>query len=264
MKKSVDIIGLPIISISEGKELGIAKQFVINPLKGCVAALAIDDGKWYYGAKLLAYSAITGIGEYAITIETSEDITTLANAPEFEELLCADITVIGTKVLTKSGRNLGNVNEIIVDSSGKIIVCEIVESSGEIIHIPAQRILTFGKEVLVITDDTETDPITKPLTTIPTNKPITPAINPINKPIPSEEKITMPEKEMSTNHSALTNPNLKFEEKDRKSLLGKKANCRIETNNGMLIVEEGGDITEAILQKAKLAGKFAELTANIE
>lgn len=253
LKKSVDILNLPVISIREGKKLGIVKQYVINPTKGCVTALAIDDGKWYYGAKLLPFTAITGIGECAITIETSEDIVTLIQAPEFEELLCADITVINSKVFTKAGRSLGNVTEIIVDNSGKIAICEITDCNNEVSHIKAQRILTFGKEVLIVADDTETtaEPkATKPSTALPTNTPLTSD----NKPI-----------DIESNHEVITdNFTPVFEEKDRKYLLGKKANRRIETNTGVLIVEDGGDITEAILQKAKLAGKFEELAANIQ
>ena len=34
MKKSTEILGLPIISISEGMEIGKVKSLVINPEKG--------------------------------------------------------------------------------------------------------------------------------------------------------------------------------------------------------------------------------------
>ncbi|MPM34775.1 hypothetical protein SDC9_81362 [bioreactor metagenome] len=56
----------------------------------------------------------------------------------------------------------------------------------------------------------------------------------------------------------------KFDDRHRKYLLGKKASRRIETDNGMIIVDQGGEITEEVLQKAKLAGKFVELSMNIQ
>ena len=56
----------------------------------------------------------------------------------------------------------------------------------------------------------------------------------------------------------------KIEEKTRKFLLGKKASRRIETDNGVLVVDEGGEITEEVLQKAKLAGKYVELSMNVQ
>jgi uncharacterized protein YrrD len=36
MKKSIEIIGLPIINISAGLEIGYVKSLVINPEKGTV------------------------------------------------------------------------------------------------------------------------------------------------------------------------------------------------------------------------------------
>lgn len=50
------------------------------------------------------------------------------------------------------------------------------------------------------------------------------------------------------------------EERHRPSPLGKAAR-RIATDNGIVIVEAGADITEEVLQKAKLANKFIELSA---
>ena len=53
------------------------------------------------------------------------------------------------------------------------------------------------------------------------------------------------------------------EERHRRFLLGKKASRDIVTDTGVVIVKAGGDITEEVLQKAKLANKFIELSMNI-
>ena len=53
MKKSADILRLPVISISEGKQVGTVKDLVIDAAQGAVVALVIDDGSWYLGAKIL-------------------------------------------------------------------------------------------------------------------------------------------------------------------------------------------------------------------
>ena len=64
MKKSAEFIGLPVISISEGKELGKVKELLINAASGIVSALVleIDEKKWYLGAKLIPFESIAGIG----------------------------------------------------------------------------------------------------------------------------------------------------------------------------------------------------------
>ena len=52
MKKSIDMLGLPIISITEGRELGVSKSLVIDAEQGIVAALVIEDEDWYRGHDL--------------------------------------------------------------------------------------------------------------------------------------------------------------------------------------------------------------------
>ena len=54
------------------------------------------------------------------------------------------------------------------------------------------------------------------------------------------------------------------EERHRRFLLGKKAARDITTDAGVTIVKAGQDITEEVLQKAKLANKFIELSMNIQ
>lgn len=247
MKKSVEIIGLPIIDISEGNEMGTVARIVINPTEGSVAALVIDDGKWYRGAKLLPFAAIAGLGESAITIISDSAILPIEDVPALEQLLCTDVAIIGTKVLTKAGRIQGTVKEIIIDITGKIIACEIEELNGDISNIPVDRILTFGKKVLIITDETE-------ITTETVNS------QKLSKPeIKSDVNVKESTKESTSDDSAK-----KFDEKQRKYLLGKQASRRIETDNGVVIIEQGGEISEEVLQKAKLAGKFVELSMNIQ
>lgn len=266
MKKSVEIVGQPVISITEGKEFGHVKELLINYINGSVAALVIDDGKWYLGAKLLPFEAIAGLGEYAVTVNTSQDILTVTDKPELEKLLEAGIKVIGTKVLTKGGRIQGKINEFVIDEAGKINTCELETADGAVIPLPAQRVVTFGKEVIIITESEETA-IAKPV--VPAAAvPVVPA-EPVQAVIPEEEQqvevlaaasvVETKDKEQAPDDSAK-----KFDDKHRKFLLGKKAARRIETDNGMIIVEQGGEITEEVLQKAKLAGKFVELSMNIQ
>ena len=52
------------------------------------------------------------------------------------------------------------------------------------------------------------------------------------------------------------------EDRRRAMLLGKKAARTITADNGEVIVESGAEITEEVLQKAKLANKFIELSMN--
>ncbi|QJW44901.1 photosystem reaction center subunit H [bacterium BFN5] len=268
MKKSVEILGLPIISLSEGRELGNSRFLVINPDQGVVAALVVEDEKWYKGPKLLPFSAVTAIGEYAITINSSSDILPISEASDLEKLLDTNIKVIGTKVITKSGKIQGKIIEIIIDDAGSISLCELEDSTGATIEIPASSVFTYGKDVTIITDNGEKTDVKlpkapEPKVEIPA-QPVIP-VTPVAAAV-AQEPTPAPVAQPTANEKAEANEesSKKFDDRHRKYLLGKKASRRIETDNGVVIVEQGAEITEEVLQKAKLAGKFVELSMNIQ
>lgn len=289
-KKSVEILNLPIISISEGRELGTSKTLLIDAKNGAVAAITIEDEDWYRGVKLLPYSSVIAIGHDAVTITSSENILTLEDASDYEPMLDANIRVIGTKAITKSGTIQGKVTEIFIGEGGKVEKCEVTASDGSTSEISADQISIFGKQVTVIDppdeEEKKTEPVTEPAQAAPAPAPAAPAPTPAPAPEekkeepaaepkkeePKQEEKPEPKKEEApkqepakpaapTKEAAADKAS---EERHRRFLLGKKAARDIVTDNGVVIVKAGADITEEVLQKAKLANKFIELSMNIQ
>ena len=150
MKKSIEILGLPIISITEGRELGVSKSLLIDAKNGAVAAITIEDDDWYRGVKLIPYESIIAIGEDAITITHSENILTLDEAGDYERLLDENIRVIGTKAITRTGRIQGKITEVFIGEGGKIEQCEVSTADGALNEVTSDQISIFGKQVTVI------------------------------------------------------------------------------------------------------------------
>jgi uncharacterized protein YrrD len=286
MKKSVEILGLPIISITEGRELGISKSLLIDAKNGAVAALTIDDEDWYRGVKLLPYASVIAIGDDAVTITNSENIIKFDEANEYEPMLDANVQIIGTKAITKSGSIQGKVTEIFIGEGGKIEKCEIhADDSAEAKEITANEISIFGKEVTVIDPEKKNDSMTstekkpegaleKPVVSIPIVKAApaqaiqsqvstskADAKPEVSRTEPTKAEEKSPEKPAD---QAKQLADKASEERHRRFLLGKKATRRIAMDNGIVIVEAGADITEEVLQKAKLANKFIELSMNVQ
>ena len=155
MKTSIEIIGLPVISITEGRELGMSKTLLIDAKNGTIAAITIEDEDWYRGVKLLPYSSVIAIGEDAVTVTNSENILTLEDAGDYEAMMDANIKIIGTKAITKSGTIQGKVVEIYIGDNGKIEKCEIEARDGSLSEITSDQISIFGKQVTVIDSDLE-------------------------------------------------------------------------------------------------------------
>lgn len=307
MKTSAEILGLPVISITEGRELGMSKTLLIDAKNGAVAAITIEDDDWYRGVKLIPFESVIAVGADAITITNSENILTLEDAVDFENLLDENVRIIGTKAITKGGTIQGSVSEIYIGDDGKVVQCEISDPQGNFLdNISAEQISIFGKQVTVIDSASVTAPATPaaPAPEMPAPSydaapavEETPAPEPVAEPAPAEpsaaeaaETEPMPTESMTDSmNAAPAEPTPEpaaesaeepaaessedaaekaaakaTEDRHRRFLLNKKASRRITTDTGVVIVEAGGDITEEVLQKAKLANKIIELSMNVQ
>ena len=284
MKKSVEILGLPIISITEGRELGMSKTLLIDAKNGKVAAITIEDEDWYRGVKLIPYESVIAIGDDAVTITNSENILKLDDAGDYEALLDDNIRVIGTKAITKTGSIQGKISELFIGDDGTIEKCEITAPDGTSSEVMADQISIFGKQVTVIDPTGEKKneltpaaahaekaaaapapaaPAAKPEPPKATPAPAAPAAKPEPpKAAPAPQKPAAPAAPKVDPKQAAADK--ATEERHRRFLLGKKATRTIKMDNGIVIVEAGQDITEEVLQKAKLANKFIELSMNVQ
>lgn len=301
MKKSVEILGLPIISILEGKQVGIAKQLLIDKSLASVVAIAVEHPKWYQGVNVLAFSNIAKIGSSAITIMDSQALKLYSEFEEYETILCNNIRIIGTKVLTNTGSYIGVVQNYSIDTDGLVAVCEILTEDNKLIQIHAEErdTFTFGVDVTVVKEQAyeenteaveigenatvepeeeglvdflsmETEPveeITEPVVE-KTVEPPTPVVEPVAPPVIEPEKIQkVVEETPPTPEPAPAEPvktNAKLDDKQKQFLLGKKSMKQIVGNNGVVIIEEDGEVTEAIIQAAKLSGKYMELLMSLK
>ena len=310
MKTSTEILGLPVISITEGRELGMSKTLLIDAKNGAVAAITIEDDDWYRGVKLIPFESVIAVGADAITITNSENILTLEDAVDFENLLDENVRIIGTKAITKAGTIQGSVSEIYIGDDGKVVQCEISDPQGNFLdNISAEQISIFGKQVTVIDSGSVTataspampateapaapafeaaptfaeTPAAEPSAeSVPEPAPETPAVpdmstaEPTEEPTPesvaepaAETPAEAPAPEPAAAPETAEDPAEKAaakatEDRHRRFLLNKKASRRITTDTGVVIVEAGGDITEEVLQKAKLANKIIELSMNVQ
>lgn len=301
MKKSVEIIGLPVISITEGRELGMSKSLLIDAQNGSVAAITIEDEDWYRGVKLLPYSSVIAIGEDAVTITNSENILTLEDAGDYEAMMDANIKIIGTKAITKSGTIQGKVVEIYIGDNGKIEKCEIEGRDGSLSEIVSEQISIFGKQVTVIDSDfekkteiiapVETPAVAAPKTEVPkaeikeapkaeapkvevkeAPKAETPKIELKEAPktetpkaeAPKPQVKEAPKTEPKTVDAAAQMADKATEERHRRFLLGKTVTKDIVSATGVVLAKTGDVVTEEILQKVKMANMFIDLSMNVK
>lgn len=156
MKKTQEILGLPIISISDAIEKGKVKGIVTNADKGAVDYIIVDSGVQVIGMRVISTENVLGIGEYALTIEDEKSIIDIESVPQAIELLQKDVQVKNTRVMTKKGRLIGETGDYYVNEDN---VCSIAgveflgQAGGSVRIIPRKNVITFGKNLIIVTDD---------------------------------------------------------------------------------------------------------------
>lgn len=156
MKTSQQVIGLPVISISDGIEIGNVKNAIVNATRGTVDYFVVDSGLRALPGGVIPVENVLGIGEDALTILNPEDVSEMLKTPSAMDLLQRNVTVAGVRVMTRKGTMMGETGDFYLDEDA---ACAIVG----VLFIPRgglpggiisrESIITFGKSLLVVKDD---------------------------------------------------------------------------------------------------------------
>lgn len=247
MKSSQQILGLPVLSIKEGKQIGAVRSLVLNAQEGKIDFILVEDKTWYLGPKAMSFKAVQGIGEFALTVLSRSSLSAVAECAGLVDLLEDDLCLPGIKVLSNKGRLVGQVSEYFVDdNTGDIMGCQLVPPNNEkpIGIIPKKSILTYGRDFLVVEEGVEEKLVAELQEEHVFNH---------------EENDTEPEVPEKQAGEALKY----FEEQQRQYLLGKKVTMKIVADNGEVVAEENETITDSTIERAKAADRYIQLTMNI-
>ncbi|EHQ87304.1 PRC-barrel domain-containing protein [Desulfosporosinus youngiae] len=155
MKPSRKFLSLPIISLQEGQQIGYVKNLILNASTKSLAAIVVDPKGFFKDQRIIPYSKVVSVGDDAITIGKESHVEKTSSLPELLELVKEKLTIIGTKMVTETGKTLGTADEYYVDpSTGEITQIEI--SGGKLegflngkAWISAEYVTTIGHDVIV-------------------------------------------------------------------------------------------------------------------
>ncbi|MDR3541900.1 MAG: PRC-barrel domain-containing protein [Desulfosporosinus sp.] len=155
MKASRKYLSLPIISLQEGQQIGYVKSLILDAGTKSLAAIVVDPKGLFKDQRIIPYSKVVSVGDDAITIDKESHVEKTSNLPELLDLVKEKLTIIGTKMVTETGKTLGTADEYYVDpKTGEITQIEI--SGGKLegfltgkAWISAEHIMTIGHDVIV-------------------------------------------------------------------------------------------------------------------
>lgn len=158
MRKTEKIIGLPVIDLSTGNQIGKVWDIIINGEKGMADYLIIDDGFIILGAKIISAKDVQGIGEYAVTVKKKDVMLEMSKVQLAIELYKKNVRVKGTQVMTQKGRLIGEILDVYFDYDDCLI--SALEYGGfnnkkKTRIITRKEVVTFGEKLTVVVDELE-------------------------------------------------------------------------------------------------------------
>ncbi len=276
LRGSKEITGLPVVSIEEGEEIGTVRMLIPDPHEPKIIGIVVEDREWFKGAKIVTFDKIFGLGESAVTIINKQQLSKVDTFPEVEDVLLRGISLLGSRVLTRKGEALGQVEEFYIEKDGKIIAYE-VDMKDDVKFLPSEEVLTIGKGIIITKEDARERLLAslhEPKSSKEKNKGISEEKSTPEKPKETPKKKA---KEKETEGPTLEEKNLLiasakkevdlkkiFQERQRKYLMGKRVIKDILSRDGNILVPKDTIIDEEILDKVQKEGKFLELSMSVD
>jgi len=159
MKKSKQLTGTEVINPESGEIIGRVKDTLFLPGDKKIRGLLVSCGRWIKSLKILTVEDIKVIGNDAILIKSSGKLIECEKLQGFKEAVNEKKRVMGLKLITNDGEELGFIEDIIVDEKdctieGYVLTDGIIEDviKGKLI-IPSTDEIIFGKDAVFISSD---------------------------------------------------------------------------------------------------------------
>lgn len=223
MKKSIELINLPIFTVNDGNLLGKVKELIINPDRFSVDFLSIEQEERQGSMKVVPFNNVIGIGDYAVMVEHNElDVS----YNMINQLVSKKVQIIGTDVITQKGNYIGEVSEYMInEETGKLEQLTLSLGNKEEV-IPFEKVIAIGKERVIVNEEAKLRKVF-PKMEVAVNNP--------------EDNATIMEKE---NDSDLMKKIEILRDKQLKLLKGKTVTKNIYSNSGNLLLPRGTILTE--------------------
>jgi uncharacterized protein YrrD len=153
MRCTRDIIGLPILDINNGNQVGWVKDVVFDQDKDLVTGVILEGGYLFNNNKGIPRHAIISVGKNALTVSniSLEEIFGLKWSQK-----------IGNQVYTKGGDVKGTIEDVFLDDKAENIVgfeisdglfADLMEGREAIFK---QHVMVDAKDILIVDDQVST------------------------------------------------------------------------------------------------------------
>ena len=121
MRKGKDAGGLLVITRDGGKKVGKVEDLVLDRQGSRVLGILVDEAGWFREAKVVAWPSFRVVGLDAVIIDEEASVKKVSEVPEMSEVLEAGNVLVGVRVQTTEGRELGKIEDFYFDPDSGIV-----------------------------------------------------------------------------------------------------------------------------------------------
>ncbi|NGQ94239.1 photosystem reaction center subunit H [Brevibacillus sp. SYP-B805] len=159
MRKASDVIGLPVLSLQSGDEIGRVRDILCD-LEWSVLGVVLKEAGWFQEGAYIPLDKICSVGTDCLTVADDRAVTSLHELADSDTVgfLTGKGTLKGKSVYTTSGEHVGKVEDVYFSPNWERLVAYEV-SNGWIADVkegrrrlPAPLSVTIGEENLIVPD----------------------------------------------------------------------------------------------------------------
>ena len=155
MERYSEVLGLPVICVEDGKKVGVVKNIIFCPKRKKLLAFLLECKSYELNKKVVLQEDIINLGKDAVIIKDLSSLQTLRKAKNTDEFTEKG-EVIGLRVYSKAGDDMGVVKDVIFDYKSWTI--DGVEISDGLIQdivkgrsvLPLLGKVEFGESIILV------------------------------------------------------------------------------------------------------------------
>jgi uncharacterized protein YrrD len=149
MRRAREIVGLPVLSLKSGDQIGWVQDVVFDQDSRKISGILLESAHIFHSRKGIPREVVAAVGKDALTV--SDHVVREISGVKWSEK-------VGNQVFTQGGEAKGTIEDVFLDDSAESIVgfevsdglfSDLLEGRGTILQ---ENVMVDGKDVLIVED----------------------------------------------------------------------------------------------------------------
>lgn len=154
-----DLQGRAVVAIDAGDDIAEVRDIVFDPVSQALVGVTLNKRGWFRGRlkETLPVGSISAIGPAAIMTPSAQDLVDKADAPAPLEKPGEGVSVIGTRVLSEAGDDLGVIDDVVLetDSTPHAVGYRVDGANGQVFVPIDVQVALSGENLLLPAEATD-------------------------------------------------------------------------------------------------------------